>query len=302
MWGISPAQSIRQLPCCEHNLQVYIGPVSFTSYLIYTMVNAKPQYKHLQITPLHRTFVAEVTGVDWSRPVSKEVNNEIADAVHHYGVLVFKKTGLDDERHIEWAKNFGELDSILQFVKPGAKTRLAPYYDLWDAGNLDVNGNIIPRSSHQYEYNKVSLRHMNGFIYKGNALWHVDNSSKYPRYSYSALLAHEIPEQGGATQVCIQCGRGGNSSLPMLEPHTTTCREKKKIRLKTTSSCILCGTRGNSLRRDTWPPSTKNLSVQEPTIDWCRLIFWVEKYTISGRTNSLLDILYCDARRICSWT
>ena len=39
---------------------------------------------------------------------------------------------------------------------------------------------------------------------QGNALWHVDNSSKYPRYSYSALLAHEIPEQGGATQVGIR--------------------------------------------------------------------------------------------------
>src|SRR5277367_6647386 len=128
------------------------------------MVNAKPQYKHIQITHLHPTFVAEVSGVDWSQPVPKEVCDEIADAAHHFGVLVFKKTDLDDERHIQWAKNFGELDSILQFVKPGAKTRLAPYYDLWDAGNLDVNGNIIPRSSHQYEYNKVTFSRVNRFI------------------------------------------------------------------------------------------------------------------------------------------
>lgn len=90
--------------------------------------------------------------------------DEIEDAAHHFGVLVFKETGLDDERHVQWAKNFGELDSILQFVKPGAKTRLAPYYDLWDAGNLDVNGDIIPRSSHQYEYNKVALWYVNRLI------------------------------------------------------------------------------------------------------------------------------------------
>ena len=140
----------------NHHLLVYIVPVPQSPFLR-TMVNAEPQYEHLQINRLHPTFVAQVSGVDWSRPVSKEVCDEIADAAHHFGVLVFKETGLDDERHIQWAKNFGDLDSILQFVKPGAKTRLAPYYDLWDAGNLDVNGDIIPRSSHQYEYNKVSL-------------------------------------------------------------------------------------------------------------------------------------------------
>lgn len=28
----------------------------------------------------------------------------------------------------------------------------------------------------------------------------MDNSSKYPRYSYSALLAYEIPAVGGATE------------------------------------------------------------------------------------------------------
>ena len=57
---------------------------------------------------------------------------------------------------LNFTKNFGELDSVLQFKKPSARTRLAPYYDLWDAGNLDVVGNIIPRNTHQYHYNKVS--------------------------------------------------------------------------------------------------------------------------------------------------
>jgi alpha-ketoglutarate-dependent 2,4-dichlorophenoxyacetate dioxygenase len=118
------------------------------------MVNAK-EFEHLEIISLHPTFVAEVRGVDFSKPVPQEVCDEIADAAHKYAVLVFKKTGLDDERHISFAKNFGELDSVLQFMKPGAKTRLAPYYDLWDAGNLDADGNIIPGHTRQYEYNKV---------------------------------------------------------------------------------------------------------------------------------------------------
>jgi alpha-ketoglutarate-dependent 2,4-dichlorophenoxyacetate dioxygenase len=77
--------------------------------------------------------------------------------VHKYAVLIFKKTGLDDERHIEFAKNFGELDSVLQFMKPGGRGRLAPCYDLWDAGNLDVDGNIIPTHAGKYAYSKVMM-------------------------------------------------------------------------------------------------------------------------------------------------
>jgi len=117
------------------------------------MVNAL--WKHFTAHPLHPTFGAEIRGIDWSKPIPKDVCDEIELAAQTYGILLFKKTGLDNERHIAWAENYGELDSILQFVPRGAKTRLAPYYELWDAGNLDVNGNIIPGDTRQYEYNKV---------------------------------------------------------------------------------------------------------------------------------------------------
>jgi alpha-ketoglutarate-dependent 2,4-dichlorophenoxyacetate dioxygenase len=119
------------------------------------MVNAGFNFKHLKINPLHPTFAAQLEGVDFSKPVPKEVCNEIEDAAHQYGVLVFKKTGLDDERHIEFGKSFGDLDSTLQFIKPGERTRLAPHYELWDAGNLDADGNIIPGNTRHYEYNKA---------------------------------------------------------------------------------------------------------------------------------------------------
>jgi alpha-ketoglutarate-dependent 2,4-dichlorophenoxyacetate dioxygenase len=126
------------------------------------MVNTPLIFRHIQVKPIHPTFVAEVNGVDFSKPVPEQVCKDIADAIHHYGVLLFKKTGLDNERHIEFAKNFGELDSTLQFITPGVKTRLAPFYELWDAGNLGVDGDIIPADVRQFEYNKVLtciLRH-----------------------------------------------------------------------------------------------------------------------------------------------
>jgi hypothetical protein len=118
---------------------------------------------------------------------------------------------------------------------------------------------------------------INGANPKGNALWHVDNSSKYPRYSYSALLAHEIPEQGGATQVGIQQTLEVTISSPMSGLRTKIYHQRKKMRSKTLSFCIHCGTRGNLLLQVMKPRSTKSQSVQAPNIDWYRLIYWVER-------------------------
>ena len=92
--------------------------------------------------------------MDFSKSVPEETCQQIADAAHTYGVLVFKQTRLDDDRHITFAEKFGELDSVLQFIPPGTKTRLR---DDWDAGNLDVNGNIMSADSRHYRYDKVLL-------------------------------------------------------------------------------------------------------------------------------------------------
>lgn len=35
---------------------------------------------------------------------------------HQYGVLVFRKTGLDDERHVQLSQLFGDLDDITPFI------------------------------------------------------------------------------------------------------------------------------------------------------------------------------------------
>lgn len=40
-------------------------------------------------------------------------------------------------------------------MKPGARTRWAPYYDLWVTGYLDLDGTIITGDTRQYQYNKV---------------------------------------------------------------------------------------------------------------------------------------------------
>ena len=53
-----------------------------------------------------------------------------------YGVVVFRKTGLTDEAHIEFSRYFGELDDVTPYQKAGRTHRLK-YLELFDAGNID---------------------------------------------------------------------------------------------------------------------------------------------------------------------
>lgn len=128
-------------------------------------------------------FGAEIEGVDFSHPVKPNIAAEIVQLQNKYGVLCFRKTGLDDDSHVRYSKNFGELETIHGLNKP----RRASSPHLYDAGNLDPSGEIIPKGSRAWWHSK------------GNGLWHTDSSFKQQRSSYSALRAVELPPSGGQT-------------------------------------------------------------------------------------------------------
>ncbi len=139
----------------------------------------------LGITTSGPSFVAEVSGVDFSRPVGEATLRQIIDAMNLYGVCVFRATALTDESHIAFSRQLGELE-LAPRLFGGKVTRFA-HPELFDAGNLDREGNIL-RDERRRIYNK------------GNALWHTDSSFNPRRASYSLLLAHEVPPSGGDTQ------------------------------------------------------------------------------------------------------
>ncbi|GKT51155.1 alpha-ketoglutarate-dependent 2,4-dichlorophenoxyacetate dioxygenase [Colletotrichum spaethianum] len=156
----------------------------------------------LTIQPLHSTFAAEVRGVDFSKPLTNDVLQEIRDAISkvnpHYGVLVFPATGLDDERHVAFASRFGELE---RRKDTGAPSRMS-LPELTDQGNIDGNGNVI------------SSKDPRAQISKGNTLFHVDSSFNSQRASYSILLAHEIPPSDGGGNTDFADTRAAWDDLP----------------------------------------------------------------------------------------
>jgi len=140
----------------------------------------------LQVSTAGPSFLAEVSGVDFSQPIDAATLEQIKDAMARYGVCVFRGTALTDESHIAFSRLLGDLEQAPRLFG-GARTRFR-YPELFDAGNLDVEGNIL-QDERRRTYNK------------GNALWHTDSSFNPHRASYSLLLAHEVPPTGGDTQL-----------------------------------------------------------------------------------------------------
>src|SRR5215469_12037497 len=139
----------------------------------------------LSCVPAGPSFLAEVTGVDFSGPIDGPTLHEIVAAMDRYAVCVFRATALEDESHIAFSRLLGKLElAPLLFGK--AFKRFA-HPELFDAGNLDASGKILV-DERRRTYNR------------GNALWHTDSSFNPHRSSYSLLLAHETPPEGGDTQ------------------------------------------------------------------------------------------------------
>ena len=63
----------------------------------------------ITVTPAHPDFVAEIAGVDVSRPLNPADRQAIEDAIDRYAVVVFRGQTLDDEQQVAFARNFGPI-------------------------------------------------------------------------------------------------------------------------------------------------------------------------------------------------
>lgn len=150
----------------------------------------------MEIAEITPGFGARITGLDLSGPLAPEVEADLVEAIHRYGVLVFPQTGLDDAGHVFFSRVFGNL-----WTTPASATaqpRFA-YPHLFDAGNLTADGQINPDEMARARR-------------AGDRLWHTDSSFTRDRTTYSLLLAHEVPSAGGDTLFADM--RGAYDALP----------------------------------------------------------------------------------------
>ena len=120
---------------------------------------------------------ATVTGIDLSQPVSRDLFQEIIAAWNENLLLVFPDQKISKEEHIEFSRNFGELE-----VHPGGKHVLKDYPELlWLTNEKDAEGNYL------------SLR-------DGGSIWHSDLSYMAYPSRCSLLYAIDVPDDGGDTE------------------------------------------------------------------------------------------------------
>ncbi len=139
----------------------------------------------LTVKPLHPIFAAELIGADLTQPPGAELVRAVEDAMAQYAVTVVRDAQISDEDHIRFSRAFGPLELPPRLAGTSVRRRLRA--ELFDASNLDANGEIIP-----YDSEKRRLA-------KGAERFHSDSSFNSLPTKWSLLLGHIVPPEGGDT-------------------------------------------------------------------------------------------------------
>ena len=138
------------------------------------------------VNPLHPIFAAELTGADLTKPPTTALVQTVEGAMAKFGILVVRDAGVTDEQHIRFSRAFGPLELPPGMGRPRpVKRRMAA--EMFDASNLDENGEIIPSGS---ERRKLA---------KGAERFHTDSSFHSLPTKWSLLRGHIVPPVGGDT-------------------------------------------------------------------------------------------------------
>ena len=140
----------------------------------------------ISVYPITLGFAAEIGDVDLSRPVAAADLAAIKAAFAKYAVLIFPDQHLSPDQHLEFARQFGPLETTIALHRPDAPLRVAKEFA--DVSNLDHNNKLWGKDT------RVRMFQL------GNRLWHTDSSFKRRPALASLLYARSIPPIGGHTE------------------------------------------------------------------------------------------------------
>jgi alpha-ketoglutarate-dependent 2,4-dichlorophenoxyacetate dioxygenase len=141
----------------------------------------------LAIRQLHPVFVGEVSGLDLTKPLSRDEVAALEAGMDRYAVLVYPGQAITDEQQMAFSVNFGPLEDARggNITKPEER-RLQ--VGMNDVSNLGKDGRPMERDSRQRAFNL------------GNMLWHSDSSFRPIPAKYSILSARVVNPVGGNTE------------------------------------------------------------------------------------------------------
>ena len=129
-----------------------------------------------KVLKVHKHIGAIIKHVDITKPMSKEVIEQIKKAFHKHSVIIFKNQNLTPNKHILFTKIFGELD-----IHPLNQFHLRNFPEILVLSNVKDSNNqpIGLEDAGQY--------------------WHTDVSFTAKPSLGSMLHAKKIPPAGGDT-------------------------------------------------------------------------------------------------------
>ena len=139
-----------------------------------------------QIHPVS-VFAGEVSGIDITKPLSRDDVAAIEAGMDRYAVLVFHDQKVTDEQQMAFSLHFGVFEQGKggNITKPEDR-RLQ--INMGDVSNLGKDGRPLPLDSRQRAFNL------------GNMLWHSDSSYRAIPAKYSILSARVVNPVGGNTE------------------------------------------------------------------------------------------------------
>ena len=139
-----------------------------------------------QIHPVS-VFAGEVSGIDITKPLSRDEVAAIEAGMDRYAVLVFHDQKVTDEQQMAFSLQFGVFEQGHggNITKPEDR-RLK--VGMGDVSNLGKDGRPLPLDSRQRAFNL------------GNMLWHSDSSYRAVPSKYSILSARVVNPVGGNTE------------------------------------------------------------------------------------------------------
>jgi alpha-ketoglutarate-dependent 2,4-dichlorophenoxyacetate dioxygenase len=137
----------------------------------------------LRLEPLHPDFGVRVFGIDLAAPLSEAAREEIAALIDTHSLLCFPGQSMGDEALLRFTREVGEPEA--EHVTLG-KTGETVY--LGTVGNVADDGTV------------KGMAHADTRHQRGNELWHSDSSFRATPSFVTITHAHEVPEDGGATE------------------------------------------------------------------------------------------------------
>src|SRR6201987_406698 len=152
----------------------------------------------ITVCPVTPGFVAEIGDVDLSTPLEPADLLAVKEAFTTYAVLIFPDQHLSQDQHLDFARNFGPLDTTIALYRKDAKLRVRKEFA--DVSNLDADNKVWGENSRRRMFEL------------GNRLWHTDSSFKRLPARASLLYARSIPPVGGHTEFADE--RAAYDALP----------------------------------------------------------------------------------------